>query len=151
MCIGDTFAVSYNKRAVFPWAQQQLLRAKPAYAWMVPRKWHQRKAGMELCHFLLALFILLRGKAILASVPQTANTSKLTQHHPLPRTNSSSIISSTTTWPKEPREWGIWGWKWRPLGDFHPQGPFPQERVNWHFSCGVHTSWKNAIYASTYC
>jgi len=81
MCIGDTFAISYNERAIFPWAQQQLLRAKPAYAWKVPRKWHQRKAGMELCHFLLALYRLLRGKAILASVPQTANTSKLTQHH----------------------------------------------------------------------
>ena len=111
MCIRDTFAVSYNESAIFPWTQQQLLRAKPAYAWLVPRKWHQRKAGMELCHFLLALRILLRGNAILANVLQTANTSKITQHLRLPR-----LSFSNTTWQKRSE-------KWRLLGNSRPQGP----------------------------
>ena len=120
MCIRDTFAVSYNESAIFPWTQQQLLRAKPAYAWLVPRKWHQRKAGMELCHFLLALRILLRGNAILANVLQTANTSKITQHLRLPR-----LSFSNTTWQKKE-------WKMKTSGKFSSPGPkvfrFPYKR-----------------------
>jgi len=109
MCIRDTFAVSYNERAIFLWAQQQLLRSKPAYARMVPRKWHQSKAGMELFHFLLALLILLWGKAILASTTINNNASKLKQHHPLPRTTMLPC-------PRDQTNRGIWWWKWRSLG-----------------------------------
>ena len=117
MCIRDTFAVSYNERAIFPCAQQQVLRAKPAYAWMVPRKWHQRKAGIELCHFLLALRILLRGNAILANVPQTTNTSKLTQHLSLPRFPKHYHIQYHVTKKNQ----GNLEWKWRLLGDSRPR------------------------------
>ena len=123
MCIRDTFAISYNERTIIPWAQQQLLCAKPAYAWTVPRKWHQRKAGMERCHFLLALLLLLRGKAILASIPQTTNTSKLTQHHPLPR--KFRVLSFHDHVTKRSRDGGIWGGKWRLLGELSFPGPIP--------------------------
>ena len=126
MCIRDTFAVSYNESAIFPWTQQQLLRAKPAYACLVPRKWHQRKAGMELCHFLLALRILLRGNAILANVLQTANTSKITQHLPLPRLSFRI--------PRDKKTRAIWEWKMKTSGKFSSPGPkvfrFPYKRCN---------------------
>lgn len=79
MCVWDTFTVSYDKRAIYPSVQQQLLRAKPVYTWKMPRKGHQK--GCNGVHFLLAIVGLLRGKAILACILQCNRKITNTSEH----------------------------------------------------------------------